>query len=221
MEKMRIKFIALYSSFACFVPMTAIAQVAMSIDWSVCKQPDLSSATHVAAVKKLTDKYIAAAKSNSSVHIAVGLNKIYGTAVQERRDHVRLNYIAVGSRRPESQCALSEQNYAKLIAYRDASYYVMCRAEVGIGADDAQRKKKDFKSLAFAAIYDLLKSIGADFRAKPDEPMTPPGGFGACKRGAEDAFKDPLPTPADIAAFSTRLSLPDSEKQKLGDPEAQ
>lgn len=191
------------------------------IDWSVCKQPDLTNTLHTATVKRLVDKYVASAKSNKATNIAVGLNKAYGIAVQERRDHVSLNYIALGPQRTQKQCALSDQNYSKLLAYRDASYYVLCRSEVAIGANTSDRKLKDYKALAYAAIYDFLKSMDVDFRAKPDEPTTPPGGYAACRKGADDGHMDPFPSPQDITSFKTRLNLPESEKAKMGDPKKQ
>lgn len=203
------------------LPAVSFGQVTMVIDWSVCKQPDLTSQDHVKAVQGMVDKYFATARSDKSVHVAVGLNRVYGQAVQDRRDHVRLNYIPIGPNRTEKQCALSDKNYAMLIAYRDASYYVLCRSEVAIGGSEQERARKDLQALAYSAIYDFLKSIGADFRAKADEPTTPPGGYAACKRGADDGKKDTIPTAESMQGFKTRLNLPDSEKAKLGDPSKQ
>lgn len=204
-----------------FGPAWAGAAV-MVIDWSACKQPDLNSAGHKQGVDKLISKYVEAAKKPAGTHIAVGLNREYGVAVQQRRDHVRLKYKTVGPNRTEAQCALSDADYALLIQFRDASYYVMCRSEVGIGTSAAQREAKDIKATTYAAIYDFAKATGLyEMRAKPDEPTTPPGGFSACSRGTDDGKKDPLPTTADVAKFKTRLTLPDSETTKLGDPTKQ
>ena len=194
----------------------------MVIDWSVCKQPDLNSSIHKQGVDKLVAKYVEAAKKPAGTHIAVGLNREYGVAVQERRDHVRLNYKAIGPNRTQAQCALSDADYALLIQFRDASYYVMCRGEVAIGTTRALREAQNIKATNYAAIYDFAKATGLyEMRAKPDEPTTPPGGFSACSRGAEDGKKDLLPTTADVAKFKTRLTLPDSEATKLGDPTKQ
>lgn len=197
------------------------AQTPMVIDWTVCQQPDSQGLSQEAGVKALIKKYVDAATVNSKVHVAVGLNRQYGIAVQERRDHVRLNYIPIGPKRTNRQCALSDANYAKLIQYRDASYYIMCRSEVSIGSSKAARVGNDLKALTFAAIYDFAKGQGVEMRAKADEPMTPPGGYAACTKGAEDGKSDPFPSANDVATFKTRLSLPDSEKSKLGDPTKQ
>lgn len=194
----------------------------MVIDWSVCKQPDLKGADHKQGVEKFVSRYVVAAKKPAGTHIAVGLNREYGAAVQERRDHVRLKYKPVGPNRTEAQCALSDADYALLIQFRDASYYVLCRSEVAIGTTGALREAKDIKATTYAAIYDFAKATGLyEMRAKPDEPTTPPGGFSACSRGAEDGKKDPLPTTADVAKFKSRLTLPDSEAPRLGDPTKQ
>jgi hypothetical protein len=194
----------------------------MVIDWTVCKQPDLATAEHKVGTNKLISKYEEAAKKPVGTHIAVGLNREYGVAVQDRRDHVRLNYIPLGPNRSESQCALSDANYAKLLQFRDASYYVMCRSEVAIGTSTVVRAAKNVKALTYAAIYDFAKATGLyEMRAKPDEPTTPPGGFAACSRGTEDGKKDPLPTAEDVAKFKTRLTVPDSEAVNIGDPTKQ
>ncbi|BFG80253.1 hypothetical protein PTKU46_82870 [Paraburkholderia terrae] len=199
----------------------AMPATPMAIDWSACHQPDPTDASYLNQVNSLIKKYVAAAKGDGSTNISLGLNRIYGEAVRERRDHVRLHYIPVGPSRSKDQCALSTKDYTQLLAYRDASYYVMCRAEVGIGATQSERTQKDLKTLAYAAIYDFVKSIGVDMRAKPDEPTTPPGGYAACKRGAEDGKNDPFPSASDVTSFKSRLSLPESEKTKIGDPTKQ
>ena len=198
------------------------APATMVIDWSVCKQPDLNGTDHKQGTDKLISRYVEAAKKLAGTHIAVGLNREYGVAVQERRDYVSLKYKPIGPTRSEAQCALSQADYALLLQFRDASYYVMCRSEVAIGVTDALRGAKDMKATTYAAIYDFAKATGLyEMRAKPDEPTTPPGGFAACSRGAADGKKDPFPTAADVAKFKTRLTLPDSEATKLGDPTKQ
>lgn len=198
------------------------APATMVIDWSVCKQPDLNSAAHKDGTSKLIAKYVEAAKKPKGTHIALGLTREYGVAVQERRDHVRLKYKPVSANRTEAQCALSDADYAKLLQFRDASYYVMCRSEVAIGADAVKRGAKDVKATMYAAIYDFAKATGLyEMRAKADEPTTPPGGFSACRRGTDDGMKDPFPSETDVKKFKTRLSIPDSEIPKLGDPAKQ
>jgi hypothetical protein len=207
------------AAIAAALPLSAAAQGPMMIDWTKCAQPDLKSDAHQTALKARIDKYVANAKTKyKSSHIAIGLSRTYGEIVQERRDHVRLSYIPVGPSRQDNQCAMSATNYSKLIIIRDASYYVLCRSEVGVGTSAADRAGKDLSTLAAAAIYDLLKTLGADLRAKKDEPVTPPGGFAACKLGTADAAKDPLPKPADVAGFKSRMSLSAEEKAKVGDP---
>jgi hypothetical protein len=141
--------------------------------------------------------------------------------VQDRRDLVRLNYLPIGPNRTEQQCALSTDNYRKLIVMRDASYYILCRSEVAIGTSAIDRASKDVTTLAAAAIYDLVKSLGANLRAKKDEPTTPPGGFAYCKRGATDRANDPFPTPADVQSFKSRMSLSSEERAQIGDPSKQ
>ncbi len=204
---------------AASLPLPVAAQAPVLIDWSNCKQPDLNSEAHQKALKTAIVKYVANAKTKyKSSHIAIGLSNTYGEIVQERRDLVRLSYLPVGPNRKEDQCALSAVNYEKLIVIRDASYYVLCRSEVGVGTSAADRTAKDLSALAAAAIYDLLKTIGVDLRAKKDEPTTPPGGFAACKLGASDAAQDPFPKPVDITGFKSRMSLSAEEKAKIGDP---
>ncbi|MER8643204.1 hypothetical protein [Mesorhizobium sp. M1252] len=194
----------------------------MVIDWSVCTQPDLTSDAYAKKRSAEINSAVANAKKrNSKSHIAVALNKYYGEMVQIRRDHVRLKYLPISEKRPESSCALSEKNYEKLLLLRDASYYVMCRSEVAIGASKAARLLKDLKSLAFAAIYDLKKSLGAEMRAKKDEPTTPPGGYAACELGVAAGLKDPFPQDGETSGFETRLVVPDSEKPSIGEPSQQ
>ena len=192
------------------------------IDWDNCKQPDRSSATYESSLSRQIDEYVKAAKAAyPQAHIALALNKYYGQIVQQRRDHVAQSYRPVGPNRKATDCALSDANYTRLIVIRDASYYILCRAEVGAGTSNAERLAKDAKALTYAAIYDLLKTVGADMRAKPNEPTTPPGGFTACKRGAGDGFSDSVPSSQQMEGFVSRLSVPDSEKQRIGDPEKQ
>jgi hypothetical protein len=192
------------------------------INWSNCKQPDLASDAHQKAVKQSIDKYLNEAKAKyPSDHIAVKLNKIYGAAVQDRRDLVQLNYIPIGVSRTEKQCALSAENYQRLIVLRDASYYILCRSEVGVGSSATRRIAMDLTTLATAAIYDLVKSIGADLRAKKNEPTTPPGGYAACKAGAAAASTDPIPNAASTRSFRSRLSLSAEEVAGIGDPSKQ
>ncbi|TPJ14344.1 hypothetical protein FJW04_17810 [Mesorhizobium sp. B2-7-3] len=199
----------------------AVAQD-MTIDWSVCTQPDLTSDGYAKKRSAEINTAVANAKKrNSKAHIAVALNKYYGEMVQIRRDHVRLKYMPISEKRPESSCALSDKNYEKLLLLRDASYYVMCRSEVAIGASKPARLLKDLKSLAFAAIYDLKKSLGADLRAKKDEPTTPPGGYAACELGVADGLNDPFPQDGETSGFETRLVVPDSEKPGIGEPSEQ
>ncbi|RWP13897.1 hypothetical protein [Mesorhizobium sp.] len=200
---------------------SALAQD-MIIDWSVCPQPDLTSDAYAKKRSAEINSAVANARKRSSKsHIAVALNKYYGEIVQIRRDHVRLKYLPISEKRPESSCALSKKNYEKLLLLRDASYYVMCRSEVAIGASKAERLLKDLKSLAFAAIYDLKKSLGADLRAKKDEPTTPPGGYAACELGVAAGLKDPFPQDGETSGFETRLVVPDSEKPSIGEPSNQ
>lgn len=194
----------------------------MVIDWSSCSQPDLASDVHAKAVRKSIDKYIAAANSKyPSNHVAIRLNKIYGAVVQDRRDLVQLNYLPIGPGRTENQCALSTENYRKLIVLRDASYYILCRSEVGVGTSTFDRTNKDLSTLAAAAIYDLMKSLGADLRAKKNEPTTPPGGYASCKAGAADATKDPIPSATEVQGFKSRMSLSAEESAQIGDPAKQ
>lgn len=192
------------------------------IDWDNCKQPNRSSATFESSLARQIDEYVKAAKAAyPQVHIALALNKFYGQIVQQRRDHVAQSYRPVGPDRTATDCALSDANYTRLIVIRDASYYILCRAEVAAGTSKAERLAKDARALTYAAIYDLLKTVGADMRAKPDEPTTPPGGFTACKRRAADGFSDSVPSSQQMEGFVSRLSVPDSEKQRIGDPEKQ
>ncbi|TKB20439.1 MAG: hypothetical protein E5V75_05065 [Mesorhizobium sp.] len=194
----------------------------MTIDWSVCPQPDLASDGYAKKRSAEINSAVSnARKKYSKSHIAVALNKYYGEMVQIRRDHVRLKYIPISDKRPESSCALTGNDYEKLLLLRDASYYVLCRSEVAVGSSKAERLLKDLKSLAFAAIYDLKKSLGADLRAKKDEPTTPPGGYAACKLGVADGLNDPIPKDGETSGFSTRLVVPDSEKPGLGEPSEQ
>jgi hypothetical protein len=204
------------------VPTLAQAQAVMIIDWANCMQPDLASEAHQKAVKQSIDKYVDHANAKyPSNHIALKLNKIYGSLVQDRRDLVQSNYIPIGPNRKDTQCALSPDNYRKLIVLRDASYYILCRSEVGIGTSAFDRTSKDITTLATAAIYDLVKSLGADLRAKANEPTTPPGGYAACKQGATAGAKDPIPTVAETQGFRSRLSLSAEERAKIGDPSKQ
>jgi hypothetical protein len=208
--------------FTLLAPSMIQAQEKMVIEWSNCSQPDGSSDAYTKAVNQSIDKHLQQAKAKyPSDHIAIRLNKMYGIMVQERRDLVSLNYLPIGSKRTESQCALSTDNYRKLIVLRDTSYYILCRSEVAIGTSSTERTSKDLQTLAAAAIYDLLKSLGADLRAKKTEPTTPPGGYAACRRGAADALKDPFPSAAEAQSFKTRLSFSSEERAQIGDPTQQ
>ena len=213
---------AVWVSFAAVLTcMPAWAQT-MTIDRGNCKQPDRSSAEYKKDQRSQNEDYVKSSKAAyPNSHIAVALNRYYGQVVQLRRDHVALNDIPAGPKRNATDCALTEANYRKLILIRDASYYIFCRAEVAVGQSAADRAGKTPQALAYAAIYDLLKTAGVDMRAKPTEPTTPLGGFAACTLGASDGFKDPIPTAQEVKEFTSRLTVPDSEKQKIGEPENQ
>lgn len=192
------------------------------IDWSVCSQPNRTSEAYVKQQTSQINTYVKSAQTKfPSEHIAVALNKYYGEIVQQRRDFVVKSYIPISAARLATACALSAENYTRLLIMRDASYYVLCRAEVAIGRSRTARLANDLKSLAYAAIYDFLKTAGVDMRAKANEPTTPPGGYAGCSRGVDDGQHDPFPTEAQAAGFKTRLSVPDSEKKKIGDPTQQ
>ncbi len=194
----------------------------MQIDWSVCPQPDRASAAYVKQQSEQIDAFVSAArKQHGGKHIAVALNSYYGAIVQLRRDFVVRHYRPVSPSRPATACALTPADYTRLLILRDASYYVLCRAEVAIGQNKPARLAKDLKSLAYASVYDFLKTIGLDMRAKPGEPTTPPGGYAGCAKGVDDGLDDPFPSAAETIGFTTRLVVPDSEKQRIGDPTRQ